>query len=313
MPHTRKDSTMVQDQIQERDLTQHVLTVEQQVSTGGGDTLLYQPSDDWFTILTLLRGSCRIEGQDSRGKRSSTLAPGDISRIAPNNLIRLSPASPLLRPFEVAYIRLPAKLLRSEIDTRPGTTTQDLKALHTLRFFDPHVASMASALLGAQGLGKNDPYTTSATHYLAAYLLLPQRATRSRSGCLSPKQLRAVTAYMHEHLASAITLDQLAKEARLSRYHFIRRFAASTEKTPLQYLAELRIDTARQHLAAGTEPISQVGRQCGFPSPENFARVFRKHVGCSPSQYRRRAAHDRCQPGTELSGSSTRPGPAGRP
>ncbi|MFB9689476.1 helix-turn-helix domain-containing protein [Amycolatopsis plumensis] len=272
------------------------------MSSGGSDTLLYQPSGDWFTILTLLRGSCRIEGQDSRGQRSSTLAPGDISRIAPNNLVRLSPASPGLRPFEVANIRLPVKLLRSEIGTRSGTTAQDLTALHSLRSFDPHVASMASALLHARGLSEADPYTTSATRYLAAYLLLPQRATRSRSGCLSPKQLRAVTGYMHEHLASAITLDQLAREAGLSRYHFIRRFAASTEKTPLQYLAELRIDTARQHLAVGTEPISQVGRRCGFPTPENFARVFRRHVGCSPSQYRRRAAHDRCPP---ISSSTT--------
>jgi AraC family transcriptional regulator len=302
---------VVQDQHRQWDRTQHVLRVEQQTSGGGSDTLLYQPSDDWFTILTLLRGSCRIEGEDSRGKRSTALAPGDISRIAPNNLIRLSPASPSFRPFAVARIRLPAKLLRSRMATHLGATEQDLTTLHTLRFFDPHIASMASALLGAQDVGENDLYTTSATDYLAAYLLLPQRVARSRSGCLSPKQLRAVTAYMHEHLASAITLDQLAEEARLSRYHFIRRFAASTGKTPLQYLAELRIDTARQHLAMSAEPISQVGRRCGFPSPENFARVFRKHVGCSPSQYRRRAAHDRHLPGTEPPGPATRPGPAG--
>ncbi len=172
---------------------------------------------------------------------------------------------------------------------------------------------MAPILLDAQDAGTDDRYATSAAHYLAAYLLHPQRATPSRSGCLSPQQLRAVTAYMHEHLASVITLDDLAKEAALSRYHFIRLFAATTGKTPLQYLAELRIDTARQHLAVGTEPISQVGRRCGFPSPEHFARVFRKHVGCSPSQYRRRAATGRLrgEAGPSLSpsgcGSAVRP------
>ncbi|MFC8194059.1 helix-turn-helix domain-containing protein [Streptomyces sp. NPDC060006] len=290
---------------QNQGLTQQALTVEKQVSSGNSDTLLYQLPADWFSILTLLRGSCRIEGQDSHGRRSIAFVPGDICRIAPNNLIRLSPTPPSRRPFEVACIRLPAEVLRSEMDTRPDIATQDLSALQTLRFFDPHIASMAPALLGARNAGADDHYATSAAHYLAAYLLHPQRSTPSRSGCLSPEQQRAVTAYMHEHLASAITLDHLAKEAVLSRYHFIRRFAATTGKTPLQYLTELRIDTARQHLAVGSEPISQVGRRCGFPSPENFARVFRKHVGCSPSQYRRRATHSGLRTETERSESPT--------
>ncbi|MGP4052087.1 helix-turn-helix domain-containing protein [Streptomyces sp. 2A115] len=94
---------------------------------------------------------------------------------------------------------------------------------------------------------------------------------------------------MDENLSADITLDQLAKEAHLSRYHFLRRFSATTGKTPMQYLTELRIDAARHLLAVDRERISQVGRRCGFPNPENFARVFRKHVGCSPSQYRQRA------------------------
>ncbi|WP_165494875.1 helix-turn-helix domain-containing protein [Actinomadura roseirufa] len=288
--------------VQNQDLTRRALMVDKQVSS---DTLLYHLPDDWFTIFTLLRGSCRIEGQDSSGKRCITFAPGDICRIAPNNLIRLSPVRPSHQPFEIACMRIPAELLRSEMVARSDIVAQDLSTLHTLRLFDPHIASMASVFLSAQDTGIDDHYATSAARYLAAYLLLPQRVMSTRSGCLSPKQLRAVIVYMHEHLASGVTLDQLAKEAALSRYHFIRRFAASTGKTPLQYLTELRIDTARQHLAVGAEPISQVGRRCGFPSPENFARVFRKHVGCSPTQYRRRATRDGWRPETELSVSST--------
>jgi AraC-like DNA-binding protein len=145
---------------------------------------------------------------------------------------------------------------------------------------------MAQALLHARKTGAGERYAMSAAHYLAEYLLHPRRDASPRTGGLSPEQLQTVTTFMSANFSSNITLDQLAKEAGLSRYHFLRRFSAATGKTPLQNLTELRLEAACHLLAVDNDPVSQVGRRCGFPNPEHFARVFRKHVGCAPSQYR---------------------------
>ncbi|GHE93897.1 AraC family transcriptional regulator [Streptomyces fumanus] len=271
-----------------RTLSWQTLMAEKQIAREENDTLTYQMSKDWFAIVTPLRGSCQIEGRDDSGRRRTTLMAGDICRIVPNNPVRLTRAPRERLPLEVAYIQMPAEILRHARDAQPTTTVRDLSTLHTLRAFEPHVASIMTEMLHARTTGAGDHYAASAARYLAAYLLHPRHRASPSAGGLSPEQLLAVTTYMEENLASNITLDQLAKEASISRYHFLRRFSTSTGKTPMRYLTELRIDAARHLLAVDSETISQVGRRCGFPNAENFARVFRRHVGCSPSQYRQR-------------------------
>ncbi|MGV9853525.1 helix-turn-helix domain-containing protein [Streptomyces sp. NPDC003442] len=251
-----------------------------------------QCPDEWFVIVAPLRGSCQIEGQDAYGRRTVSLVPGEISLIAPRNPVRLGHSPARRTAFEVACIRLSTQVLRHAFDMQPVKSgVGDPMELHTLRAFDPHVASMAPLLLSALAAGASVNYLISAARYLAMHLVHPQSDVTQRRGGLTPEQLRTVTAYMNEHMNSDITLARLAEIVMLSRYHFIRQFSAATGKTPLRYLTELRIQAARQLLASdGNEPVSQVGRRCGFPNPANFARVFRKNVGCSPSQYRQRAA-----------------------
>lgn len=264
------------------------LVLEREATDDDGDTWVYQLPEERFGIITPLQGACRIEGRDGRGRRSVTLVPGEICRIAPNNPVRLSRKPPGRPPFKVACIQLPVATLQRSLDAHPTAPVRDVSALHTLRAFDPHIASMAPMLLHAWQTGAEESYAVAAAHYLAEYLIHPVQTESPGTGGLSPEQLLGVRNYMELHMSENITLNQLAGEARLSRYHFLRRFSAATGKTPMQYLTGLRIDAARHLLTADTDPISQIGRLCGFPSPENFARVFRKHMGCSPSEYRQR-------------------------
>ncbi|MDQ7807494.1 AraC family transcriptional regulator [Amycolatopsis sp. A133] len=264
------------------------LIVEKHASGANGDLLRCRPSGSWLAIIALLRGACRIEGQDRRGRRGVTLLTGEICRVAPSAQVRLRRTPPDYPPFEVAYIWLSVEVLHEVAGKCPETTFRDPAELHTLQEFDSHVASMAPVLLHDQDAAADDCRANIAAHYLATHLLYPRRIVAAREGNLTSEQLSAVTGYMLEHLSSGVTLDQLAEQAGVSRYHFIRQFAATTGKTPMKYLAELRIDAARHRLTADSEPISRVGRRCGFPNPDNFARTFRKHVGCTPSQYRMR-------------------------
>ncbi|WP_333753964.1 hypothetical protein, partial [Streptomyces sp. IBSBF 2394] len=169
------------------------LVVEEQAAGHDSGTWTYQLPDQWFGIVTPIRGVCQIESRDNHGWRRTTLMPGEVCRVAPNNLIRLSRTPPRRLPFEVVYVLLSVEVLQWALETHSTTPVSDVSELQTLRTFDPHVASMAQALLQARKTGTGERYAQSAAHYLAEYLLHPRRDASPPTGGLSPEQLQTVT------------------------------------------------------------------------------------------------------------------------
>jgi AraC family transcriptional regulator len=263
------------------------LVVERRTAPAGGESLLRQAPDGWFAIITPLRGSCLVEAGDGR---RATLVPGEVCRIAPGESVRIRRVPPRNPPFELGSAQLPALVIRDAARAHPAAA--EALRPHALKHLDLHLASMVSVLVHARELGAGEDYAVSAARYLANYLLAPLTTEHQSAEGLRPDQLEEVIAYMKENLKENITLDQLAARAAVSRYHFLRLFSESVGETPLQYLIRLRVNAARYQLAVDDEPIARVGRRCGFPSPENFARVFRRWVGCSPSEYRRRVRQE---------------------
>jgi AraC family transcriptional regulator len=101
--------------------------------------------------------------------------------------------------------------------------------------------------------------------------------------------LRRVKQYMEEHLQDKLSLDELAHETDYSRAHFLRMFRAATGKTPHQYLTERRIERAKNMLMEAKKiSLIDVAARCGFSSQSHLARVFRKQVGATPSEFKRK-------------------------
>lgn len=92
--------------------------------------------------------------------------------------------------------------------------------------------------------------------------------------------------YLDEHYMDAITLDQLADMAYLSKYHFIRSFTAYTGMPPYQYLKSLRLNRARHLLLLTTYSIEEISFQTGFMSSKNLIRAFKQATGLTPEKYR---------------------------
>lgn len=84
-------------------------------------------------------------------------------------------------------------------------------------------------------------------------------------------------------------LSDLAAEARLSPYHFLRCFEETTGTTPHQYLLRLRLRRAAMRVKEETTKIVDVAFDCGFGDVSNFNRAFRAEFGMSPREYRRSA------------------------
>ena len=101
-------------------------------------------------------------------------------------------------------------------------------------------------------------------------------------------QTARVIDFMNEHLGREIRLAELAALVGLSRFHFCSAFRVATGKSPHVWLTEARMRRARELLAHPQIPISRIGLAVGFQTPSTFAASFRRVVGVSPSDYRRR-------------------------
>jgi AraC family transcriptional regulator len=106
-------------------------------------------------------------------------------------------------------------------------------------------------------------------------------------GGLPGFKLRKVRAMMVAHLADALSLIRLAREAGMSEFHFSRAFKRTTGLTPSQYFIDLRLEKARRLLRETNRSAIEIGLEVGYTSPSHFARIFRREVGLSPSDYRR--------------------------
>ena len=93
---------------------------------------------------------------------------------------------------------------------------------------------------------------------------------------------------MRDRLDEQLTLDQLAAVAGLSRFHFLRSFRAQHHVTPQQMLMSLRLQAAKQRLAAG-EPAAQVAAAVGLADQAHLTRAFRQRYGTTPARYAQQA------------------------
>ena len=93
--------------------------------------------------------------------------------------------------------------------------------------------------------------------------------------------------YINRHYAAYITLDDIVKEAYISKYYLCRSFKNAVGMTVMEYLLKTRIAVAKNHLSAGELSIGEIADRSGFLSVSYFSQIFKKTTGLTPLQYRR--------------------------
>ena len=86
-----------------------------------------------------------------------------------------------------------------------------------------------------------------------------------------------------------LSIKAIAREVRISPFHFIRQFEALFGVTPHQFRIQSRLDHAKRLLAAGNLSVTDVCMEVGFASLGTFSDLFARRVGTPPSAYQRRA------------------------
>jgi AraC-like DNA-binding protein len=90
--------------------------------------------------------------------------------------------------------------------------------------------------------------------------------------------------FIDSHFSEPIDLDNISDEACFSKFHFIRMFRNSYDKTPHQYLISLRIEKSIELLKSNNS-VADTCYAVGFESLASFSRLFKRITGLTPSAY----------------------------
>ncbi|WP_281558312.1 helix-turn-helix transcriptional regulator [Thalassomonas sp. RHCl1] len=99
-------------------------------------------------------------------------------------------------------------------------------------------------------------------------------------------QVRQSKAFMEKFYSERVELNDLAKAAFMSRFHYVRVFQRVYGLTPRAYLRDLRISKAKTLIRKGLS-VTQVCFDIGYESVPTFSSVFKKCTGYTPREYRR--------------------------
>lgn len=126
-----------------------------------------------------------------------------------------------------------------------------------------------------------------------------QKFFGSKTTELDRKRAVEAALWLDAHAAQSVALEDAARQAGLSPFHFLRLFAKVLGVTPHQYLVRSRLRHAARLLAEDAEAggtarsITDIAFDAGFADLSNFVRTFRRAAGVSPRGFRRAAKGDR--------------------
>ncbi|WP_020619179.1 helix-turn-helix domain-containing protein [Paenibacillus daejeonensis] len=102
--------------------------------------------------------------------------------------------------------------------------------------------------------------------------------------------IQLALAYIQEHYRRELSLQMVADHVHMSKNYFSEQFKKRTGLNYIDFVIRLRVHYAKQMLADTSLKIHDIGQMSGFNSPKHFLKLFKREVGCTPAEYRMRAA-----------------------
>ena len=112
-------------------------------------------------------------------------------------------------------------------------------------------------------------------------------AASSRTDDPRHRQIEQIACYIAENCCSPLSLNSIAEQFYMNKCYLSRIFKEITGFTVNGYLHARRIQKARSLLIQNSMNISEVAEAAGYENLTYFERVFKKHTGMSPLEYRR--------------------------
>lgn len=115
----------------------------------------------------------------------------------------------------------------------------------------------------------------------------------ARTANQDTQRVKQAMLYIQEHFMEAVTLDNIADSILVSKSECCRCFKRATGLSPIEYLMKYRIMEAAKHMHRKThESISEIAGSVGFNNVSYFNKIFKKLIGCTPTEYRQSLRKD---------------------
>lgn len=97
----------------------------------------------------------------------------------------------------------------------------------------------------------------------------------------------AIRVIGNEYGNPTLTNAQIANACQISEVYLRKLFSQYLATSPKQYIIDLRLQRAKQLLSEGALNVMNISESCGFSNPYHFCRIFKRHTGVTPSEYRK--------------------------
>ena len=195
-------------------------------------------------------------------------------------------------PFETMLVFIELPLLQRALEEVFGDDAAHARLRDASAFNDQDLNSLLGLLREELMRQQASPlFVEAIAQAIAVHLARNYGATDEESRHSSPSlpgyKLQQITDWMAEHVAEDFSLDRLATQAGLSKFHFERLFKTAVGISPSRYQINMRINLARRLLRETKMSVVDVALEVGYTNPSHFAQLFRRETGLSPSEYRR--------------------------
>lgn len=229
----------------------------------------------------------RMERRSGRSVAIGTFRPGVLIIIPEGSSSRWD----IPKPVDVVQLYLPDAILKRIADeAQVGPADLLERTAHPDPITSRLILSAADTLQGngaLDALFRHQLTDLLATRLLAAHTGSPTTFEPTMGG-LSPKILLRAIERLRSDSDADVSLDALASDAGLSRFHFCRAFKESTGLSPHAWLRQHRLEQAMKMLRDSDDPVVSIAAALGYASQTAFAAAFRKLTGETPSDWRRR-------------------------
>lgn len=224
--------------------------------------------------------------------RTDVSKPGTttVLRIEDQRRFRLVPLKNNDCHFALVYLPLDQLAATADHLRRPGQRLL-LPSFDRVQGQDRAVAQVVRALVAAMERGDSELYAETTSAWLAAHLLIqkgpfaPYEDDRS-VGHISDARLCRAIEFISVHFGERITLERLATEAGISKYHFTRMFREKVGQTPCQFLSETRLTAAKKMLTTTNLRIGEIALICGYTAASHFTTAFSASYRINPMRFR---------------------------
>jgi AraC family transcriptional regulator len=171
-----------------------------------------------------------------------------------------------------------------------GRDDHEIFLVDRLKIRDPFISSALEMLARearSSGYAEHlyvDAISTQLCVYLLRHYSTMQSATPRPATGLTASQASRVSTHIEEKLGDALTIEELARQACVSPFHFARQFKLCFGLTPHNYVVTRRLERAHKMVAKGEMTLKQIASRCGFYDQAHMTVLFRRKFGMTPKK-----------------------------